>query len=79
MRDKNRVNSSAESIRILRLEEVIEKTGLSRTAIYDRLRKDDFPEPVKLGPRAVGFVESEVNGFLSGLMKQRGAKEPAHV
>ncbi len=79
MRAKEAEINLEKSIRILRLDEVIHRTGMSKTAIYDRLRKNDFPEPLKLGPRAVGFVESEVNGFLLDLMKQRSGKEQACV
>lgn len=73
------LGGSAAELRILRLPEVIRRTGMSKTAIYDRLRKHEFPEPLKLGPRAVGFVESEVNGFLAGLMRQRSDREQARV
>lgn len=69
----------ASELRILRLPDVIRKTGMSKTAIYTRLRKNEFPEPLKLGPRAVGFVEAEVNGFLADLIRQRGAREGANV
>lgn len=62
-----------ESIRMLRRVEVQTKTGLGRSAIYDRINPDsryydpEFPKPVKLGNGKnppVGWVESEVDEYL---------------
>ena len=72
------VSDDAAGIRIIRLAEVVRKTGMSRSTIYQRLRSRDFPAPVELGPRAVGFVEKEVDGFLSELVRQRDQREAAH-
>lgn len=69
---------ASESIRILRLSDVIQKTGLSRTTIYQRLRDRDFPRPVELGPRAIGFVEAEIECFLRNLIRQRDEQEVSH-
>lgn len=55
-------------IRILRFGDVVRKTGLSRSAIYQRLRTGDFPSSVELGPRAVGFVEMEIDDYLRRLI-----------
>ena len=45
---------------ILRLPTVIAKTGLRRSAIYIRIKQGKFRR-VGLGPRAIGFLESEVD------------------
>lgn len=57
--------------RILRLPDTVKKTGLSKSGIYQRIRARTFPQPVRLGVRAVGFVEREVDAFLSQLMSER--------
>ena len=49
---------------ILRLPEVKARTGLSRSTIYSYISKGDFPKPVPLGLRAVGWVESEIENWL---------------
>lgn len=54
-----------ESLRILRFPDVIRKTGYSRSSIQMRVRNGQFPKPVALGPRAVGFIEQEVTGWLN--------------
>ena len=47
-------------VSFLRLPEVKAITGLSKTSIYELIREKSFPAPVRLGPRAVAWVRSEV-------------------
>ncbi len=54
------------AIKILRLPSIIELTGLSRSTIYLRISKGEFPAPVSLGGRAVGWVEDDVIQWLVG-------------
>lgn len=49
---------------ILRLPEVKARTGLSRSTIYLRINQENFPRPVSLGGRAVGWIESEIEAWL---------------
>ena len=51
-------------IRILRLPDVLARTGLSRSTIYVRLAEGSFPKPVQLGGRAVGWIESDVDTWI---------------
>jgi prophage regulatory protein len=46
--------------RILRLPEVRSCTGLSRSTVYNSIASGTFPRPIALGPRMVGWRESEV-------------------
>ena len=50
---------------ILRLPAVRARTGLSRSTIYLRIAARRFPTPVSLGGRAVGWIEAEVNDWLT--------------
>jgi prophage regulatory protein len=45
---------------ILRLPAVKTSTGLSRSTLYLRIAQGEFPKPVSLGGRAVGWPASEV-------------------
>jgi len=45
---------------LLRLPEVKAMTGLSKSSLYALVREGTFPAPVRLGPRAVAWVKSEV-------------------
>ena len=52
------------SITILRIWQVIARTGLSRSTIYARVSTGDVPEPINLGGRAVGWLSDEVEAWL---------------
>lgn len=54
---------------ILRRKEVQARTGLSRSTIYLYVKADLFPKPVALGPRAVVWIESEVNDWIAERLK----------
>ena len=49
----------------LRRRAVEEITGLSRSTIYDMMGKGQFPRPVKLTGKAVGWPESAVSAWLN--------------
>ena len=44
----------------LRIAEVCRVTGLPRATIYEMVSKGIFPKQVRLSPRAVGWIESEI-------------------
>ncbi len=50
---------------ILRLKTVIARTGLSRSSIYLRMSKGEFPNRISLGGRAVGWLEQDVENWLA--------------
>ena len=52
------------SRRVLRLKDVKEATGLSRSSIYALRKRELFPASVRIGPKAVGWFEDEVLGYL---------------
>lgn len=58
-------------MRILKLKEVMNRTALGRSTLYHLLKNSCFPKPVPLGPRAVGWLESEVEGWIIGRVKER--------
>ncbi|MGR2691444.1 helix-turn-helix transcriptional regulator [Chromobacterium haemolyticum] len=59
--------------RYLRIQEVVARTGLSLPTIYRRIRQGGFPKQVKLGGRASGWLESEVNAWISETSQARAA------
>lgn len=40
--------------RILRLPKVLEVTGLSRSTLYRKIERGEFPRPIKLSERCAG-------------------------
>jgi prophage regulatory protein len=64
--------------RALRLRQVSQLTGLGRSMIYQMQAEGRFPRRIKLGQRAVGWLESEVRDWLATRIEtsrgnQRGA------
>ena len=49
---------------LLRLPAVQARTGLSRSTIYLRISREQFPKQVSLGERAVGWLESEIDSWV---------------
>ncbi|MFL0797262.1 MAG: AlpA family transcriptional regulator [Cellvibrionaceae bacterium] len=60
-------------MRMLRLQEVISTTGLSRSSIYRLIESDEFPKSVQLGGRSVAWVDEEINDWLLERIAQRDA------
>lgn len=50
--------------KILRLPGVMEATGLSRSSIYAFVGQGTFPQPLRLGARAVGWKEADLRAWL---------------
>ena len=61
-----------KTYKIKRRPEVEAKTGLSRSTIYEKMKSGTFPKPVKLGPRAVGWLDAEIDAWLEERVAQRG-------
>lgn len=78
------------TIKILRRAQVQERTGLSCSTLYAKLKFNakrpaefdaTFPKPVRIGAKAVGWVEAEVDAWLAAqVAKSRSgavSREPA--
>jgi len=55
--------------RILRLNEVKTRTGKKRSTIYADMKEGLFPCSIKLGPRSVGWLESEIDAWIKGRIR----------
>lgn len=56
--------------RILRRPDVENLTGLSRSTIYGWMKKGEFPKPVALGARLVGWRQSEIDAWLEACARK---------
>lgn len=74
---------SRTALTILRRKQVQARTGLSRSTIYSRLKPNPkrpgdfdptFPKPVSLGAKSVGWVESEIEAWLSAQVERNRCK-----
>lgn len=52
---------------ILRRKEVEKRFGLACSTIYAMMASGDFPKPIKIGRRAVGWREQDLNDWLENL------------
>ena len=62
---------------ILRMPAVVAMTGISRSRIYEYMKRetDPFPRPLKLGPSSVGWRKAEVEAWLDA--RERGGSAEA--
>lgn len=59
---------------ILPIDEVKRRVGLSKSTIYDLVRKEEFPAPVQLTKNRVGWLESEVEDWIAERVRSRPAR-----
>jgi prophage regulatory protein len=60
--------------KIHRLPSTLDITGLCRTSLYDALAAKEFPEPVLLGKRAVGWKETDLDAWIASRQKRNATK-----
>ena len=69
--------------RLLRLKEVVQMVGLSRTSIYRLVDSGDFPHPIRVGPRAVRWRLRDIEQWISERpfatdKVEKVSKKPSH-
>ncbi|KOA68190.1 MULTISPECIES: AlpA family transcriptional regulator [Pantoea] len=57
--------TTPSATRLIRLPEVLHKTGYKKAWIYRLISENRFPKPIKLGSRAVAFIEAEIDQWIS--------------
>ena len=62
--------------RLLTLRDVTEATALSRSVIYDLMAESRFPKPLRVGDRAVRWIEDEVIEYIAS-RPRAGSQRPA--
>lgn len=60
-----------QGARILRRAEVRRRTGLSDPTIWRKESAGEFPQKIRLGPKSVGWLESEIDDWIAGLADDR--------
>ena len=75
------------ALTILRRKQVEARTGLSRSSIYARLRYNPkrpgdhdptFPKPISVGAKAVGWIEAEIEAWLTAQIQKSRKADPAN-
>ena len=59
--------------KILSIKATAEKIGASRISIYSWVQKGIFPRPIQIGPRRIGWLQSELDLWISSKVAVRDA------
>lgn len=62
---------------ILRLPRVIERVQLSRSSIYAKINRDEFPCAISLGARAVGWLDTDIDDWIKSQAALPRRREPS--
>lgn len=63
--------------RVIRLPEVMRKTGLGRTSLYKMSTSGQFPASISLGGKAMGWIEAEIDRWIEERMAARQQRPSA--
>ncbi len=61
--------------RLLKLPEVIQVTGMSKSAIARKEKAGEFPKRIKLGARSMAWSETEINAWVQAKIKTARGNE----
>ncbi len=62
--------------KILRIKQIVEITGLGRSTIYEHMAIGLFPSPIKIGKRAVGWLDSDISAWIAACVSQSRNTSP---
>lgn len=61
------------SMKLIRIKEVMDRTGLARSTIYKYMDEGRFPKQLKLGTHSAAWVESEIDAWINDIIERRGS------
>ena len=62
----------AQEKRLLRIDEVLEMVGISKSVLYEMIGREQFPRPVRISLRAVGWRQRDIDDWLESLPPATG-------
>jgi prophage regulatory protein len=60
---------------VLRLPAVLAIVSLSRSTVYEKIKRGEFPRPFKLGERAIGWREGDIEAWLAARVASSNGEE----
>ena len=79
--EKTKISTSKPKTRLIRLNEVLSRTGYGRTSIYRKMEEGTFPKCLKLGgpikdhtkfdSRAIAWIEDEIDQWVESRIVER--------
>ena len=64
-----------KNIRIIRRPETLNRSGISKTNLYNKINCGTWPPSIALGDRAVGFIEHEIDAVMSAMIAGKNEDE----
>ena len=68
--DTSQTSGVLDDVTFVRLPEVKAITGLSKTSIYELIRANSFPPPVRIGSRSVAWIKLEIREWALDRVRQ---------
>lgn len=65
-----------ERLSVLRPRQVCHLLGISRGSLHAKVRAGEFPKPLQLGERSIGWRQSDIRAWLD--QRPRGFLAPLH-
>ncbi|WP_421201695.1 helix-turn-helix transcriptional regulator [Aeromonas enteropelogenes] len=59
-------------MKLLKLKDVIAMTSLSKASVYRQMNAGTFPLPIRIGPRSVSWILSEIEEWIESKKSLRG-------
>ncbi|WP_233963602.1 helix-turn-helix transcriptional regulator [Pectobacterium versatile] len=59
-----------KSTRLIRLPEVLLRTGYGKAWIYRLISEERFPTQIKIGSRSIAFIESEIDDWIQATIDE---------
>ena len=59
--------------RLITRREVENRVGLTRSSLYRLMRAGSFPLPIKIGPKAVRWIEAEISDYIASRPRATGS------
>ncbi|QXB21867.1 helix-turn-helix transcriptional regulator [Lelliottia amnigena] len=66
-----RINTSEGNLRLLRISEVMNLTGLPKSTIYLKIKNNEFPTQLQIGLRSVAWLENEIQDWIINNIQTR--------
>lgn len=66
------MNNAQDKTRLIRRSEVIQRVGLCKASIYNRMNAGLFPRPVSIGGRSVAWLESDIDTWITERLAEAG-------
>jgi len=58
---------NTNNIRLIRIQEVMDKVGIARSTVWDMVKKGTFPKPRKLSPKVTVWVDVEIDEYIANI------------